>query len=54
MIVECPADIFKQLEDGCGGYVDLSGEVERLRHLCIVRWEMGRGWAIPTCRGVRK
>jgi len=19
-----------------------------------VRWEMGRGWAIPTCRGVRK
>jgi len=28
MIVECPADIFKQLEDGCGGYVDLSGEVE--------------------------
>ena len=27
MIVECPADIFKQLEDGCGGYVDLSGEV---------------------------
>ena len=27
MIVECPAEIFKQLEDGCGGYVDLSGEV---------------------------
>ena len=27
MIVECPADIFKQLEDGCGGYVDLSGDV---------------------------
>ena len=28
MIVECPADIFKQFEDGCGGYVDLSGEVK--------------------------
>ena len=28
MIGECPADIFKQLEDGCGGYIDLSGEVK--------------------------
>ena len=28
MIVECPADIFIQLEDAYGGYVDLSGEVE--------------------------
>ena len=28
MIVECPAHIFKQFTDGCGGYVDLSGEVE--------------------------
>jgi len=28
MSVECPADIFKQLEDGCGGYVDLSGEAK--------------------------
>ena len=28
MIVKCPAHIFKQLEDCCGGYVDLSGEVE--------------------------
>ena len=27
MIVECPADIFKQFEDGCGGYVDLSGDI---------------------------
>jgi hypothetical protein len=28
MSVECPAHIFKQLEDGCGGYVDLSGEMK--------------------------
>jgi len=26
MSVKCPADIFKQFEDGCGGYVDLSEE----------------------------
>ena len=28
MIVKCPAHIFKQLEDGCSGYGDLSGEVD--------------------------
>ena len=32
MIVECPADIFKQLEDGCGGYVDLSGDVKKFAY----------------------
>jgi hypothetical protein len=26
MSVECPADIFKQFEDGCGGYVSPVGE----------------------------
>jgi hypothetical protein len=27
MIVECPEHIFKKFTDGCGGYVDPSGEV---------------------------
>tara|TARA_B100000795_G_scaffold202913_1_gene156624 strand:- start:588 stop:848 length:261 start_codon:yes stop_codon:yes gene_type:complete len=29
MSVECPVKIFKQLEDGCGDYVDLAGDVRK-------------------------